>query len=156
MHLLNMILGVSAVSPPSSPYAPVCMQPASLSAGSAHSEEGDLGSLEFSPSTRTWLRIIALSDALRLSALLCTTTLIRLLPWLMAASPPFEEKVDLYLIVTLPFSPSSFRHFLIYSASSFPDSDMQKKIIKNLFDIRIIFVTKFWKIRFCEKQCVLH
>lgn len=50
----------------------------------------------FSASTKTWLRIIALSDALRLSALLCTTTLIRLLPWLMATSPPLEEKVSIW------------------------------------------------------------
>lgn len=56
--------------------------------------------------TRAWLRIIALSDAPRLSAPLCTTTLIRLLPWLMATSPPWEGEANLYLIVTHPFSPA--------------------------------------------------
>lgn len=82
----------------------------------------------FSPSMRTWLRIIALGDALRLSALLCTTTLIRLLPWLMATSPPLEEKVNLYLIVTLPFSPGSFYYVFIYSASILADSEKEKSL----------------------------
>lgn len=43
----------------------------------------------------------------------------------MATSPPLEEKVNLYLIVTLPFSPGSFHHFFIYSASILADSEMQ-------------------------------
>lgn len=61
--------------------------------------------------------------------------------------------MDLYLIVTLPFSPSSFRHFLIYSASSFPDSDMQKNHYK-FISYQDYSRHKFSKIRFCEKQCV--
>lgn len=79
----------------------------------------------FSASTRTWPRIIALGCALRLSALLCTTTLNRLLAWLMGTSPPIEEKVNLYLIVTLPFNRGSFHLFFIHSASFFADSQMQ-------------------------------
>lgn len=96
----------------------------------------------FSPSTRTWLRIIALSDALRLSAPLCTTTLIRLLPWLMATSPPLEEKVNLYLIVTLPFRPGSFHHFFIHSASISAALEMQKSL--NLFRLFCQKLLKIW------------
>lgn len=46
----------------------------------------------------------------------------------MATSPPLEEKVNLYLIVTLPFSPGSFHHFFIYSASILADSEMQESL----------------------------
>lgn len=88
---------------------------------------------------RTWLRIIALSDALRLSALLCTTTLIRLLLWLMATSPPLEEKVNLYLIVSLPFSPGALHHFFIYSASILADSEKEKSL--KVYLISSFFVT---------------
>lgn len=108
-------------------------QPPSVSP--AHCEE-DLGGrkLALSLATRTWLRIIALSDALQPSALLCSTALIRLPPWLMSTSPPPEEKVYLYLIVSLPFSPGFFLHFFIYSASTLADAE-KSKTIKAVFDI---------------------
>lgn len=54
----------------------------------------------------------------------------------MATSPPLEEKVNLYLIVTLPFRPGSFHHFFIYSAA---DSEMQKSL--KLYLITSYFVT---------------
>lgn len=143
MHYQDVILGVGAASrgPEKSLRPPplllsAAQHVASLpSAGPAHTERKEdwAGRVPvFSPSTRTWLRIIALGDALRLSALLCTTTLIRLLPWLMATSPPLEEKVNLYLIVSLPFSPGSFHHFFIYSASILADSEMRESLKLNL------------------------
>lgn len=46
----------------------------------------------------------------------------------MATSPPLEERVNLYLIVSLPFSPGSFHHFFIYSASILADSRKEKSL----------------------------
>ena len=51
----------------------------------------------------------------------------------MATSPPLEEKVNLYLIVSLPCRPGSFHYFFIYSASIL--DSVKGEIIKSLFDI---------------------
>lgn len=83
--------------------------------------------LFFPSTTRAWLRIIALSDALRLSAPLCTTTLIRLLPWLMATSPPSEGESESLSGSHSSVQPGPFHHFFI-SASTVADSDMQKSL----------------------------
>lgn len=63
----------------------------------------------------------------------------------MATSPPLEEKVNLYLIVTLPFSPGSFHHFFIYSASIFADSEMRESLKLNL-------ISSFFLVTFSKKR----
>lgn len=93
--------------------------------------------------TSIWLRIIALSDALWLSALLCTTTLIRLHPWLMATSPPLVRKMNLYLIVSLPSSPGSV-HCFFYSYSVFILPEIGWREIIKLYLIYYFF-SKSWR-----------
>lgn len=102
---------------------------------------------------RTWLRIIVFSDALQLSALLCTTTLIRLLPWLMATSPPLEKRVNLYLIASLPFRPGSIHHFFIYSTSILADTEKEKSL--KLYFISSFFCHKFSKMNIKEAVSLL-
>lgn len=53
--------------------------------------------------------------------------------------------MNLYLIVTLPFSPGSFHHFFIYSASIFADSEMRESLKLNL-------ISSFFLVTFSKKR----